>query len=279
MYVFLSNTYRLKNVLIMKTYFLVLISIAYASFSFACSCAEPPSLCEYSKTLESDERGLIFIGEYIQEDSIGVSQIAYQFKVDRLIRGKIVLPDSPLANGSQYENTDSTVWLLGGDGGLCYRVMYEKALIATTYWEFFGYTPDICSNSYFQIDEDENIFGSIWQRGLYETVALSDVESVISATCTSSIDDLENDINIDFYPNPTSDIVNLKFDITRKNSKSNNISYTITNVTGELIQKDTFKIYGNSVERRIDLSGLQSGVYIMTFTRNRNSYSQKIVKL
>ena len=80
----------------------------------------------------------------------------------------------------------------------------------------------------------------------------------------SSVD--KEDINI--YPNPVNNILNIKF------SKTGSYKISIFDILGK-------KLYGlkinNSSDNTVDLSNLESGVYFVTITGDLN-YSKKIIK-
>ena len=59
----------------------LILSIKFSSFG--CFCA-PFHLCKLLDITENDEKTMIFMGSYIQEDSINSWQKAFQFKIDKI---------------------------------------------------------------------------------------------------------------------------------------------------------------------------------------------------
>lgn len=77
---------------------------------------------------------------------------------------------------------------------------------------------------------------------------------------------LKNKINI--YPNPTQSIINIEsmgIDVWDK--------IDIINVVGQ-----TMKVLNNTRERKIDLTGLEDGIYFIRLTKSNHSMTKKIIK-
>jgi len=82
--------------------------------------------------------------------------------------------------------------------------------------------------------------------------------------------DTEMDSNFEIYPNPTSNIFNIKSAVDEKN-----ISYDIYNASGLIIMNGII-IPGNNM---INLSEADNGVYIIKIKYGLNVESRKIVKI
>jgi len=72
------------------------------------------------------------------------------------------------------------------------------------------------------------------------------------------------------YPIPVSDLLNISL------SENGNYEYFITNISGEKLVEKT----GNELSKKIDLTGLPSGVYLLTIVErgHKKVVSVKIVK-
>jgi len=83
--------------------------------------------------------------------------------------------------------------------------------------------------------------------------------------CTSVYVDEETDQSISVYPNPTSGILNIQ-----GNNKE------LTAVIFDILGK---KIMSQSFFNEVDLSQLETGIYIIRISDGQNSFSQKIIKI
>ncbi|MEE9363985.1 MAG: M64 family metallopeptidase [Cellulophaga sp.] len=101
------------------------------------------------------------------------------------------------------------------------------------------------------------------------------VEKKTSGTTVSGIDKIESVINyvrFQMYPNPTEDIVNVKF----SSNKEETLKIEIFNLVGEKLQT---VVPNNDYITSIDLSRFPQGVYILNFTRNNVIVaSKKVIK-
>lgn len=109
----------------------------------------------------------------------------------------------------------------------------------------------------------------VTQKGLL--TGGSQVFSLIaSATTGLSLNtrDYEYDSSIFIFPNPTASLLNF---IVNNNSIITDI--TINDISGKQIYKS-----GNTVNNSIDVSGLSSGVYFVTFTSDKGTATKKFIK-
>ena len=74
--------------------------------------------------------------------------------------------------------------------------------------------------------------------------------------------------NYHIYPNPTLNYISIK------NLDFNSL-ITIYNLTGQLVYSET---NANNKNKTIDLSGLNSGIYLLNISNNNNSYTYRIIK-
>ncbi|MES2656523.1 MAG: T9SS type A sorting domain-containing protein [Bacteroidota bacterium] len=87
------------------------------------------------------------------------------------------------------------------------------------------------------------------------------------------INNASSNFKINIAPNPTTSFVNVTVQSTDVKEKFE-FEYTITSITGALIQKN--KVSANSTD--IDLSGIADGVYLLKLTTNNKNFIYKIVK-
>jgi len=138
--------------------FLLSISIS----SFACSCFQEGSFCNHISGSHFPQNGIVCIvestGNIIEEDfEFGFAEV----KIVDLLLGEI----NP--GYGDYLNTDSTLWILGGPGSVCYEGEYifsnpgDQFVVASSYntigyygnTEYFGYTLYLCSYDVFRYRE------------------------------------------------------------------------------------------------------------------------------
>ncbi len=139
---------------------LILFFFFFTNVAFACSCENVPSFCQSTVYTSDQETGLVFLGELLESEPWENWGIAKKFKIVEILSGEIVLPESPLANDIEFENTADEVWVLSGDGGTCLYGMEDDglALFSVTYGDWFGYVPSICSNNYLSVDVKHECF-------------------------------------------------------------------------------------------------------------------------
>jgi len=75
------------------------------------------------------------------------------------------------------------------------------------------------------------------------------------------------DNNIDVYPNPSKDIVYIK------NNSNNNLNIDVLDITGSFIKTVTI----SNGQNRIDVSDLQSGIYLLKYLKESQIYTKKLV--
>jgi len=257
----------------MRLLLIVFLILGINFSALACFCA-PFTLCEYLGHLEDNETTLIFMGSFIQEESITSSISVVQYKIEKIYKGEVVTPDSPHYNNEPYTNTDSTVWLLSGYSDSCYRKLDgSKAIFVLTYnpgWpdhDAVGYVPSICNSDYFPISEDQTITGYIYS-GDDVTMELSEFEELLPIGCNPLATNDEptsvtNQINV--YPNPATNVVN--FDFVGSEDSWN---VTLFDKTGKIIRVTD--------DSSINLGELDPGIYFLSFTNGKTIHTKKIVK-
>lgn len=99
---------------------------------------------------------------------------------------------------------------------------------------------------------------------------ISDTISQIINITSLGINEIANTKNFIIYPNPSTTILNVKQEL------SNNITYKIVSITGQIIQTGTI----NNSEKQINISSLIEGVYFLQLFDNYQSLGQqKFVKI
>ncbi|GEM_PF-5681631 len=88
---------------------------------------------------------------------------------------------------------------------------------------------------------------------------------------STSIPENSTEQGVHTYPNPTDGIVKFEFD----SDDILQVTYTVYNLAGNQLMSGTASVSGNVI---IDLTGLDSGVYIVKLAAEGEVYTQKIVK-
>ncbi|MDL2227821.1 C10 family peptidase [Odoribacter sp. OttesenSCG-928-L07] len=84
-----------------------------------------------------------------------------------------------------------------------------------------------------------------------------------------------NDVKIgelEIYPNPANDKINIRLE----NKDSQTVSYQITNMIGSVVMRNSYS-HNQVSNHTIDVSSLNSGVYIITLKTNQGTESRKII--
>jgi hypothetical protein len=92
-------------------------------------------------------------------------------------------------------------------------------------------------------------------------------------TVTATNDVVLNKENIKLYPNPTTDQINVQFNLNHTSV----VTFKLTDISGRTIltQKNTYRAGNNNVS--IHCSGLQKGVYLLQTIISNKATTQKIV--
>ena len=250
-----------------------LISLcAYVSL-MACSCITPPSLCEYSKYLETRESQLIVIGSVVDEILLDSSStFAYKIEIENIIRGSVTTGASTIPIGSGFINTDNEIWMLGGQSATCLRTLGGRLLIATEYDSlYFGYQPTICLNDTYEINSANEITGFLWDENELATISLEDIDEVLNGQCTSSVEEFRKQIesSLTIFPNPTVD----ELVIFRNERLVGDLEYKLHNMLGEIALSGQV-----GREEVLSLEPFTSGVYVLTVYLDGYHYSRLIVR-
>ncbi len=95
-------------------------------------------------------------------------------------------------------------------------------------------------------------------------------------TALLGIEDVTNTISFGIYPNPsTNGKVTILIDIATNLGENNSIA--ITNINGATVLKSNITNQGGFYQKNLDVSSLQSGVYLVTFTSGTASVTKKLI--
>jgi|GEM_PF-5703706 len=165
----------------------------------ACTCIES-SFCDHINS-EYFENGVIWIGKQIDKHEVGNSSFAaYQFEEEELIEGAFILRNSLSvpkdSSGFTYNNTDSTIWVIGGSQASCFE-HYPKGriLFAITYLDGVegqgifpvGYTSSLCSIDFMPINDQDEVHDFIDDIEQRSTLTLDEIRDVIDRGCREEL--------------------------------------------------------------------------------------------
>jgi PKD repeat protein len=123
---------------------------------------------------------------------------------------------------------------------------------------------------------DENPVHIYQQDGLY-TVTLTVTDSCgITSNASASVTigntniDEENGLSLNVWPNPTSDWVNITWNV----SLTGTVFYQLQDMTGRVVLEKS----DTSLHMKLDLSALPSGNYLLKMEHKGSVYRQKVIK-
>jgi hypothetical protein len=93
---------------------------------------------------------------------------------------------------------------------------------------------------------------------------------------TVSVDEVNNDVtSLSLFPNPSSSIINMEFEI----SKSSDVSYLVTDLSGKVVMERQLGLLNQgSSSFVIDASSYNSGLYLITLSCNGQKITRRIIK-
>ena len=255
--------------------FSISIIIMLASIAaYGCSCYAPPSFCKHAQVINSRGMEFIFVGSMISSQEISREEHAFQYSIERVIGGGVVQGPSTLFTNQTFENTDTTVWLLGGTADLCFRWIGERAIIAVEYITDAGYNVSVCRNDFLKIDDEEMVEGTLLDS--LETIKLS----------VDDVDQLVNDGNCSIRTN-TKDIQAIKDEIVVSTSSFTN-EIIITTMKPELygLPISIHDTYGRQLLTSyiteevtyVDVPPIPSGLYFVTIYYRESRVAFKVYR-
>ncbi|MFL5763806.1 MAG: T9SS type A sorting domain-containing protein [Bacteroidia bacterium] len=91
--------------------------------------------------------------------------------------------------------------------------------------------------------------------------------------CTSGIDEHSDMSQIELYPNPASETVNMVVNL----DKASKASIKVYNMIGEVVTEQNSSMNSGKNNIKLDISGYNTGVYFVTALIDGKSYSQKLI--
>lgn len=89
-----------------------------------------------------------------------------------------------------------------------------------------------------------------------------------------SVNNLNKDLNINVYPNPAKEVVNVALNT---NDNLGRVSYQVLDVTGRVVASQAAVINGNSEILNVDVAGLQNGVYSIVVKTSKGYNTSRFV--
>ncbi len=160
---------------------------------------------------------------------------------------------------------NSTLYVVGTSIGLFATSNLDGP---NTVWEMIA-KDDIGNVIIEQIDyrhSDGRFTVATYGSGIFQTT-LTEIGDVLTV----------NDIDVNeltIYPNPTSDIINIEFDV----KKEDKVSWTLYNEVGKIISTASEKVITGENNLTINCSSLKSGIYFVSLNINRNTITKQFIK-
>ena len=102
----------------------------------------------------------------------------------------------------------------------------------------------------------------------------STVNAALDNGWVNGIDDLDEIVSeFEVYPNPASTNVNINIDL----KKNSNVSIQLVDVTGKLVRTADYGSLNGFYVLPLDISGLNSGLYMINFIVDNNLITQKLI--
>ncbi len=262
---------------IMK-YFISLLTffIFFSKIGFTCSCENVPSFCQSTVEVSQHETGLVFLGEFIEaQEASDFYGIAKKFRIVEILSGEIILPNSPQANDNEFENNAEEVWVLSGESATClYEMQNGLGIFSVYYGEWFGYSPSICANNYLPVDENMNVSGTLFDPFEWETIAYQELISIIKNNgCVTSTNDFNTAMQAGLQLQ--SNIFSSAISFSLSNVEIDHLEVEILNAMGQIV---IAKKVEQAAQNKIETHKLASGIYFLSFVKDRHRYTVKMIK-
>ncbi|MDD3740406.1 MAG: T9SS type A sorting domain-containing protein [Bacteroidales bacterium] len=108
----------------------------------------------------------------------------------------------------------------------------------------------------------------------YKSLSVYTDQILVTSEDITDIDDIKSKTGLNLYPNPVSDILNLEL-FTETNEI---IEISILNISGQIVSKETYEIYGGLNNFTIDVSDYQGGMYFMHINGSSKFETIRFVK-
>ena len=112
----------------------------------------------------------------------------------------------------------------------------------------------------------------------FQTIHGCDSVVTLHLTIETGIDNYAMNANMNIYPNPTSDVINVQ--LTMNNEQTGNVAIQVFDVYGKMLEaSNVVNTHGTSLQTRIDLSRYANGVYFIKVVSEGNVLAvRKVVK-
>ncbi len=160
---------------------------------------------------------------------------------------------------------NSTLYVVGTSIGLFATSNLDGP---NTVWEMIA-KDDIGNIIIEQIDyrhSDGRFTVATYGSGIFQTT-ITEIGDVLTV----------NDIDVNeltIYPNPTSDIINIEFDVP----KGDQVSWTLYNEVGKMISTSSENVNLGKNNLTINCSSLKRGIYFVSLNINRNIITKQFIK-
>jgi hypothetical protein len=94
----------------------------------------------------------------------------------------------------------------------------------------------------------------------------------ITITDVTSVNDLQLGNELTLYPNPTTGMVNLSLDL----NADGQVNVEVFDISGRMVYSDSENVIGGKINKAIDLSGLDKGVYFVKVKTASTEFNQKL---
>ncbi|MGE0930490.1 S8/S53 family peptidase [Peijinzhouia sedimentorum] len=210
----------------------------------------------------STEEGEVLISqnsedlEFVFEES-GVYVIALEISDGEIVKNftqRINIAENPLKSLVIFEDNDLLVASLSG---LSYQWFLDGELL---------------------VDATQRLYNPV-DPGNYQVVAINGRCSFTSPIFTVhntvvGIDDEFNDYGIIVFPNPATELLNIKFN---SSEFDNEISISLMGLTGNLLWKDIVNTNSRNYEIQLPISQIPAGVYVLIIEFDNRKLRKKII--
>ncbi len=158
--------------------------------------------------------------------------------------------------------------LTGGDDHVGLECVYPSMSPTTDGKVHFIYMSDFEPGNALNNDGDPVAYNSI-MAATYNLADFSDTVLV----CTVGMQEVNLNGNVNIYPNPVADYMNVDFTF----SKSSDVKMNIYNAVGSLVKAESF-VAGRGESKRINTKDLAKGIYLVKFETSSGTITRKIIK-
>lgn len=239
---------------------------------FACTCAYVTPFCKNINTVIENDNGLVWIGEFLSIDTLAgnLDIDYYKYRVKEILHGEIAKENFMLDVENKFVNSDSIIWVAGGNGGICLLTYYgSEAMFAQKFDEYYGYASLHCDTGFLVGDGKGNFDGFIYYEN-NESITIEDIDGLIAKPCVSSMNVFDEFNSITVSPNPAIDFL-----VVNLHSNNSDVNYNLLNASGELVKSDIL----TSGKNRIKLYGLKDGIYFLILREEKLMKTFKFLKL